>query len=55
LLRRLIEEHLHYTNSVPAGRILEEWDSALTQFVRVMPVDYRRALERLAAETESEA
>ncbi|BAZ92483.1 glutamate synthase, large subunit [Thiohalobacter thiocyanaticus] len=44
-LKRLIHKHLHYTNSEVARRILDDWDSYLPRFVKVMPVDYRRALE----------
>jgi len=43
-LRLLIERHMKYTNSSRAKAILHSWDSYLTKFVKVMPVDYRRAL-----------
>ena len=46
-LRQLIEQHIHYTNSARAKKILEFWDFYLPQFVKVMPVDYRRALEEM--------
>ncbi len=49
-LRDLIEQHIHYTDSEPAKRILDGWSYTLTQFVKVMPTDYKRALERLAKE-----
>jgi len=49
-LRRLIERHLHYTNSKRARDILARWDEILPKFVKVMPVDYRRALNAAAAE-----
>jgi glutamate synthase (NADPH/NADH) large chain len=44
-LRELIEKHARYTDSVPAARILEDWDACLPQFVKVMPTDYKRVLE----------
>ena len=44
-LRRLIEEHLRYTGSANAERILAAWDELLPKFVKVMPIDYKRALE----------
>ncbi|HSH29255.1 MAG TPA: glutamate synthase-related protein, partial [Thiohalobacter sp.] len=44
-LKRLIRKHLQYTNSEVARRILDDWDNYLPRFVKVMPVDYRRALE----------
>ena len=43
-LKGLIERHLHYTNSGPAARILAGWEGLRSKFVKVMPVDYRRAL-----------
>jgi glutamate synthase (NADPH/NADH) large chain len=47
-LYRLIERHAHYTNSARAKQILENWESFLPKFVKVVPVDYRRALTNLA-------
>ncbi len=44
-LKSLIEKHLHYTNSAVAQRILEHWADYAGKFVKVMPVDYRKALE----------
>jgi len=49
-LRILIERHLLYTGSARARYLLENWDEALKHFVKVMPVDYRRALLELKAE-----
>ena len=46
-LRCLIENHRHYTNSERAKTILENWDVYLPKFVKVMPVEYRRALQEL--------
>ena len=46
-LRRLVEKHLQYTNSSVAKNILDNWNSMLPKFVKVMPVDYRRALEEM--------
>jgi len=47
-LRRLIERHLHYTNSKRARELLQSWDEVLPKFVKVMPLDYRRALTAAA-------
>ncbi|MFW5637508.1 MAG: glutamate synthase-related protein, partial [Thermodesulfobacteriota bacterium] len=49
-LRRMIEAHVSYTRSPLAGRILENWTGFLPQFVKIMPVDYKKALERMAEE-----
>ncbi len=46
-LKKLIENHLHYTGSSRARRILENWTIHLPKFVKIMPVDYRRALEQM--------
>ncbi len=46
-LRSLIEKHVHYTGSARGRRILDGWDSYLPQFVKVMPVDYYRALREM--------
>jgi glutamate synthase (NADPH) large chain len=47
-LHTLIENHKKYTNSSRAQEILDNWDAYLPKFVKVMPVDYRRALMKMA-------
>jgi len=47
-LYQLIENHLHYTGSERARSILANWSEYLPKFVKVMPVEYRRALEEMA-------
>ncbi len=49
-LHEMIEQHIHYTDSDLAKRILDGWTYTLSQFVKVMPTDYKRARERLARE-----
>ena len=44
-LRALVEEHERRTGSAVAARLLADWEAALSAFVKVMPNDYRRALE----------
>lgn len=48
-LRTLIENHYRYTGSTVARHILDTWSRSLPLFQRVMPTDYRRALQELAA------
>jgi len=48
-LKGLIERHLHYTNSDVARRILDDWEATLPRFIKVMPVDYKQALEAMQA------
>ena len=52
-LRQLIENHLAYTDSDVAGEILDNWDQYLPKFVKVMPVEYRRALLEMQAQQEA--
>jgi glutamate synthase (NADPH/NADH) large chain len=46
-LRQLIENHLRYTGSGRAKTILEHWPEYRAKFVKVMPVEYRRALREM--------
>jgi glutamate synthase (NADPH/NADH) large chain len=48
-LRRLLEDHVRYTGSATAKRVLDSWDTMLSRFVKVMPRDYKRALAERAA------
>jgi len=50
-LRILIERHLLYTGSARAKEILDNWEAALTRFVKVLPTDYAKALVDLQRET----
>ena len=51
-LKRLLENHARYTNSKRAQEILADWDAYLPKFIKVMPTEFRRALNELAdAET----
>ena len=52
-LRILVERHLLYTDSARAREILDNWDVALTRFVKIMPTDYAKALADLALEKAS--
>jgi glutamate synthase domain-containing protein 2/glutamate synthase domain-containing protein 1/glutamate synthase domain-containing protein 3 len=53
ILKGLIEEHQGTTGSSVAKYILGNWDQYLKKFVKVMPRDYQRVLEELAAKGES--
>ena len=39
-----IERHRDYTGSAVADRILQSWDTEISAFRKVMPVDYKRVL-----------
>jgi len=48
----LIKNHVEYTNSNRAKNILENWDKTRKNFIKVMPTDYKKALEILEKEKE---
>jgi glutamate synthase (NADPH/NADH) large chain len=55
-LHELIQRHRALTRSTVAQQILDAWPSALEQFRKVMPIDYKRVLqERRARETAAPA
>ncbi len=54
-LRGLVAEHERRTGSTVAARLLDDWESALELFVKVMPNDFRRVLDELAAKQPAEA
>ncbi|MDR6967099.1 glutamate synthase (ferredoxin) [Flavobacterium arsenatis] len=49
-LKKLIKKHFLYTNSPLAKRILEDWENQQQHFVKIMPKDYKIALQRLEEE-----
>jgi glutamate synthase (ferredoxin) len=53
-----IEKHVEYTESGRGKEILAAWPSEQKRFVKVMPIDYKRAvaeLRKLAAQEQQEA
>ncbi len=49
-LRILVERHLRLTGSARAKALLDNWDETLSKFVKIMPLDYARALAEQKAE-----
>ena len=47
LLYNLIQRHVDYTGSKRGKQILDAWPDMVGKFVKVIPVDYRKALERI--------
>jgi glutamate synthase (NADPH) large chain len=47
ILRDLVTRHEKWTASARARRILDRWPEMVGRFVKVMPIDYRKAMERL--------
>jgi glutamate synthase (NADPH/NADH) large chain len=55
-LLEMIESHYRYTGSPVARSVLDHWPHILEQFVKVMPIDYKRVLlERNKHDEEIEA
>ncbi len=50
MLKGLVQRHLLFTGSERARRVLENWAAYLPRFVKVIPVEYRRALAEMAKE-----
>ncbi|HEY5648799.1 MAG TPA: glutamate synthase-related protein, partial [Nitrospiria bacterium] len=50
VLKKMIEDHLRFTGSLTAKKILDDWEGFLPKFVRVIPVIYRKILEEKKAE-----
>jgi glutamate synthase domain-containing protein 3 len=53
-LRTLLQTHWEQTHSPRARMILDRWEELLPFFVKVMPIDYRRSLERMRMEAEAD-
>jgi glutamate synthase domain-containing protein 3 len=51
-LKQLLTRHLEYTGSGVAKRLLDNWESALSTFVRVMPREYKKVLAAEKYDTE---
>ncbi|MBI2440587.1 MAG: glutamate synthase large subunit [Lentisphaerae bacterium] len=54
-LRSLIERHGQLTGSRKAASILERWEACLPYFIKVFPMEYRRALGLMTKEDEATA
>ena len=46
-LKNIIQNHLKYTNSSVAKNILNSWAKEIKNFIKVMPSDYKKALEMI--------
>ncbi len=49
LLKKLVEDHHKWTGSLRAREILDNWAEQRGKFVKVMPIEYKRAMTELAA------
>jgi glutamate synthase (ferredoxin) len=53
-LKQLIENHQEYTDSTLAIKFLDNWNTSIKHFIKVFPIDYKKALERLVKESSVE-
>ncbi|MGK0257253.1 MAG: glutamate synthase (NADPH/NADH) large chain [Candidatus Azotimanducaceae bacterium] len=44
-LKYLVNNHLKYTGSTVAKKLLDNWQTSISEFVKVMPTDYKRVLQ----------
>ena len=51
-LKELVDKHFKLTGSAVARTLLDDWDRALGQFVKVMPTDYKRVLAEMKKQEE---
>ena len=52
LLKAMIENHAINTKSTRAATILKDWDKYAPKFIKVLPKDYKRMLEKIKEEIE---
>jgi glutamate synthase domain-containing protein 3 len=46
ILESLLRRHVEFTGSALAKRLLEDWAGSLKHFVKVLPLEYKRILEK---------
>lgn len=54
LVKQLLQEHVSFTGSAKANRLLENWTDSVARFVRVVPGEYRRVLEAMQSVAAAE-
>ena len=55
LLKKLVEDHHKWTGSLRAREILDNWAEQRGKFVKVMPIEYKRAMTEMAAKKSKAA
>jgi glutamate synthase (NADPH/NADH) large chain len=48
-LKKLLEDHNRWTGSKRARELLDNWDTSRAKFVKVFPLEYKRALGEIHA------
>ncbi|MBN1350394.1 glutamate synthase large subunit [candidate division KSB1 bacterium] len=49
-LQHLLENHFQFTQSPAAKTLLDNWEAHVPLFVKVIPIDYKKSLERMRLE-----
>ena len=52
-VKSLIQNHVTYTGSPLGSELLKNWKTTQKHFIKVMPTDYKAALERMAQEQKA--
>ncbi len=47
VLHQLLEQHVHYTESTKANQILSNWSQYVGRFIKVVPTDYKKMIDRI--------
>ena len=50
IVKKIIQNHFNYTNSSVAKNIIASWNNEIKNFIKIMPSDYKRALEMIKKE-----
>jgi glutamate synthase (NADPH/NADH) large chain len=53
-VHQLLVRHVQYTKSDVAKRLLDDWDQACRKFIKVMPTEYRKVLEKMDLDAEAQ-
>ena len=53
MLKAMVQRHADYTGSPKAKALLEQWDTVIPKFVKVMPRDYKRVLQHIQSALDS--
>ena len=55
ILKKLIEDHHKWTGSLQARHLLDQWEVSRAKFVKVFPIEYKRALAEMALKATQSA
>ena len=50
VIKEMLEKHLKYTGSKKAEEVLADFDNEINNFVKVIPIDYKKVVEVMDSE-----